>query len=538
MDSLSTMMGGRRRGKRYLLRDEFNDPRVAGAIHDTYATDGKNTRTVTDTEGKLSIVDGLLTCAGGKAAPAFYDPTLRFSPEAITRAVGRVVVWRKLTIADVTNTVNVGLFSETSGVGTGNTLRFITDKVISHENSLSGAMVAIPADGITYDLLMILRAAGALLYWKLSSASQWTFLWPASTNTTSPLYAGIGNYDAAFTLDRILHPLSVWMPTPRVSHGFSVLSPSDALGHAETGGLGAGGDGLAFVSATWSVSGGAAVNTPTVTGNVITNGTFPSDISGWTDASSAGASIAWNAGGWMDMLSDGAGSSRARQGLTTVVGTWYRLSFARTGGSAQWYGVGTSAGAFNIFPETVGSAASTSIVFLATSTTTWIQFRAKNVGASTLDDVTCGTLTTSTAFLLQQDAMPDANVVVSADLTVVAGFPAGVALVNDPTNPTAGIVLCHNATNLILYKFTDPTTWTALINTTATYAAGATICLSYDSTTGAARAYWNNALVGTQQTITDAEIVACRYIAAFNTGGGSAVDNLVCRNLFDTIPGV
>jgi len=56
---------------------------------------------------------------------------------------------------------------------------------------------------------------------------------------------------------------------------------------------------------------------PTATLNpgteLIVNGTFPSDISGWADASSAGGSIAWNAAGAMDLISTGGAYARAQQ---------------------------------------------------------------------------------------------------------------------------------------------------------------------------------------------------------------------------------
>ena len=58
---------------------------------------------------------------------------------------------------------------------------------------------------------------------------------------------------------------------------------------------------------------------------LVTNGTFDSDISGWTDTSDAGGAISWNASGYMEVTNT-SGTARALQSVTLEAGKTYRAS--------------------------------------------------------------------------------------------------------------------------------------------------------------------------------------------------------------------
>ena len=60
----------------WILRDEFNTALSAGSVHGTTSEPSGHTRTVKDTENKISIADGKLTFSGGKASPAVGDPAI------------------------------------------------------------------------------------------------------------------------------------------------------------------------------------------------------------------------------------------------------------------------------------------------------------------------------------------------------------------------------------------------------------------------------------------------------------------------------
>lgn len=505
------------------LFDDFRDERAAGTMNGTLATDGRNARTDNDTEGKLTHAGGLLVCSGGKASPAYGDPA-RWYP-AVTREVGRMILWRQLTIADVTARIELGVDTAASGGISENTFRFTVDTLIFLDGGVQVSTGPVPTDATAYDLLMILRAIGVLYYWRLSGSGPFTLLWPSTSRNNSPVYPGVSNYSTAFTLDHIRVPTRLWMPTPRLSHGFTALSPSDGAGHAETTGLGAGGAGVTLTGATWSVAGGKATNAPVAGDEKCTD-------TGFDNAGSWSAGTGWSVGGSVATKVPGV-TSGITQNVATI-GIWYQIQFDVKSITAGLFIpiVGGEA----IYPTRTIVADGYKAVSLAA--TAEMGVRGSSTTNGTVDNASVKPLTLSELFLLPQTAMPDANVVASADLTVVAGFPTGIALVNSTTNPTAGLTITHNGTNLVCRKFTTATTWTTLVDAAAAYSANAAIRFSYNSVTGALRCYYNSVLIGTEQTVTDAEIVACRYVTGFDTGGGGSVDNIVVSDLFVTVPGL
>jgi hypothetical protein len=64
--------------------------------------------------------------------------------------------------------------------------------------------------------------------------------------------------------------------------------------------------------------------------NLVTNGTFDTDISGWADESDAGGSIAWDSSGYLALTFAG-GNVRAVQDVSVVDGDWYFVSVKNTG---------------------------------------------------------------------------------------------------------------------------------------------------------------------------------------------------------------
>jgi hypothetical protein len=98
--------------------------------------------------------------------------------------------------------------------------------------------------------------------------------------------------------------------------------------------------------------------------NLITNGTFDTDLTGWDDVSSGG-SIGF-VGGTMQLGGNGA---RGEQDVTTVAGTLYQLEFDATVGTN--FHVGTASQGSQI---TTGATTSShhAVMFTATTTTTYI----------------------------------------------------------------------------------------------------------------------------------------------------------------------
>jgi hypothetical protein len=110
---------------------------------------------------------------------------------------------------------------------------------------------------------------------------------------------------------------------------------------------------------------------------LVTNGTFNTNLDGWTDASTAPSTMIWS-GGQAVAQTDGVAAARLRATVTTVIGKSYTLSSTGT----IPVGVGTTAGNANILTI----MANTSRDFVAQGTTTHIATATVANGA-TLDNV-------------------------------------------------------------------------------------------------------------------------------------------------------
>lgn len=118
---------------------------------------------------------------------------------------------------------------------------------------------------------------------------------------------------------------------------------------------------------------------------LVTNGLFDTDITGWTNQSTGVGSISWSAG--RIRTNSGAASSTGQyaqgyQAVSTVIGNNYTVGYDfinavhETSGSSQ-FRLGTTAGGTEITSKsfTTGSSLSETFSFTATTTTVYIAFR-------------------------------------------------------------------------------------------------------------------------------------------------------------------
>ena len=121
---------------------------------------------------------------------------------------------------------------------------------------------------------------------------------------------------------------------------------------------------------------------------LITNGTFDSDISGWTDKSAGSTYSEW-ASSRLSLVGDGASFVAAEQVLTTVAGCAYTVTYDRVGGSGEvncW--IGTTSGGFNLLNQSSTTPDSSfSLSFTAISTTSYIRFRHGSSSTNGIDNV-------------------------------------------------------------------------------------------------------------------------------------------------------
>jgi len=120
---------------------------------------------------------------------------------------------------------------------------------------------------------------------------------------------------------------------------------------------------------------------------LVTNGAFASDLTGWTLTKTASASIPDFNSGVMRMNADGSGFSRADQSFTTVAGKVYSVTFT-IAGTAQGVKIGTGSGLSNVANYVNQPVATTQKFFQAAGTTTWIRLEDGAVSASSFDNIT------------------------------------------------------------------------------------------------------------------------------------------------------
>lgn len=514
----------------WLLRDEFNTALSAGSVHNTTSEPSGHTRTVTDTENKLSIADGKLTFSGGKASPAWGDPAIWYP--SVARAAG-VSIILDITPTDATTSAEFGFDSGQSGNIVGNAMRITGDTIITYDGSTAGSSIFIPANATNYQLATILRSAGAYYFLKGGTATKWSMLWAGGADNTTPLYPGIANYDLASTNSFLRVPTTLWLPTPLASDGFGTAGVTDGLGHAEgvAGGIGEGGGGLAWQSggSTWSVSGGKMLNTPTLGEDIVTNGNMETGDppTGWSGYSTITVSRGdAHTGDYGIKGVSNTDDSGIVQNLTTVTGTMYKYSMwlkRESGTNSILHGI---SGVITFPNENIDS--------------TWVNFKASKVAVDTvtpyksillgtsgdttyhMDDVVVKPITLSTTMNTFQTSTPDVIATVSLS-AIKVGTQSGVVLnLDSVVNPQNFIVAYHDGLYVRLDKCVNGT-WTNVISDISLTYVDKELRVIKDGTTY--RLYHNNALIGTSQTISDASIINNTRHGLFSTDAGNTLDN-------------
>ena len=209
---------------RWLLRDEFSDTRAAGAVNGTPATPGPGTRTVTDTDNKLTIGGGVANFAPN-TVPADGDPGLWYG--AVARVAGRVLLFRANWA--VRGWSGVGF--DTNQVGAISELSFVSDNanlLRFYEGGLGYNWWSLLA-ATNYDLALVVGTVGGCFF--IRSAGVWLLEWTGRLGNTATLYPGIQSNAATFAVDYIRIPDALWLPTPLA---YDIFARADgALGSSE-----------------------------------------------------------------------------------------------------------------------------------------------------------------------------------------------------------------------------------------------------------------------------------------------------------------
>jgi hypothetical protein len=119
---------------------------------------------------------------------------------------------------------------------------------------------------------------------------------------------------------------------------------------------------------------------------LVTNGDFAANVTGWT-ASGAGASVSFDAG-TLKITAGAGGYGQGGQGITTVVGKAYKVTFDITASNqfSVYAQAGTVAGGSQNGQGTfVATATGLSLHFVASATTTYVSFQTGGVAGCTLN---------------------------------------------------------------------------------------------------------------------------------------------------------
>ena len=232
-------------GQKYLLRDDFLTTLADGAVNGTSCTPGPGTRTTIQIGGAAITIPsaGTLRFIGNNNST---DMVLIGS---IDRIAGTLMVG-KITL-DNTDPAQTSRYAGFVN----HYMRFAT--YVDIPVSVSPVLIA---NG-EYQLSVILRTTGADYFFKGGSYATWRYMGRQDAGTITPQQTLFKQYHAIryFDVNTTRVPDgTLWLPTPLISDGMSILASSDGLGHAETTGLGAGGGGVSWVDAvgTWQVAAG------------------------------------------------------------------------------------------------------------------------------------------------------------------------------------------------------------------------------------------------------------------------------------------
>ena len=198
-------------------------------------------------------------------------------------------------------------------------------------------------------------------------------------------------------------------------------------------------------------SGGTALRKIAYGSELVTNGTFDTDLTGWSDLSSGSSSIAWDSSSAINLIAvDGV--ARARATTVTEIGKVYQISVETTSGTGL-LNVGTSAGAGTYINENSISVGIETFIFTAASTVTHIQLANVVIpSTATMDNISV------------KEVLFD-----QGNLTLF-NHPADIPRIEyDANGNVLGLLVEESRTNLVTYSedFTNAS-WVKVANATGT----------------------------------------------------------------------
>ncbi len=158
----------RNKSPSYLVRDEFSSALTAGSVNGTLSVPGPGARVVTDTNSKISLANGSVSFA---TAAAVSDGL--WSSVLLARVAGRFVRSR-ITRPDTTCQPQLGLDTNQAGNPICGFMLASDDLYAVFNNvTLNVGLVA----AATYDLALVMRPNGLFYFIKGDTYTKWTLVW-------------------------------------------------------------------------------------------------------------------------------------------------------------------------------------------------------------------------------------------------------------------------------------------------------------------------------------------------------------------------
>lgn len=483
--------------------NRLDNASVTETVNGTAAYPGPGTRTVVDTGSKLSVTGGwcVVTNATGN-----YDPKLHYGD--IDPAIGQPL---RMSIRPWVSDCYFGYDDDGGNAAPKEGTALFVASTLRHVRS--GILVSTGYSPITagseYAVTMIPRSTGH--YTLLGSIGPVKLMFGTDGSSCPDnmdfqmFTTGIASSDDC---RRVVMPVRTWLPTP-LAYDVFTGSDGDPLGSSDTSGP----DSQTTPAVAWQTAGNwyitnnAATCAPTLGGDVILDGDMSSALNWTLDAD-------WSIGGGVATKAGAATGNIYQANLTA--GVWYNAigTFSLS--------VSTFSFIFGSSVNVVATSGTGSFSVVGRSAGTWAGVRGGPTAAGTADDVAYYGL--SMPELLALQPMSTTNVFSAVNLTLVARNPGGLALNwDDPTTPTKGVIVWHDGSGTVKLETLSSGTWTTVQSTSATYSASAPLMCRVDGTSYTV--YYNNALVGSTQTVTG---FTGGYCGMFNTYGGNTLDAYTC----------
>lgn len=172
---------------------------------------------------------------------------------------------------------------------------------------------------------------------------------------------------------------------------------------------------------------------------LLSNGTFDANLANWTIQGSGGSTVTWNAG-TARIAPDGVNAALIAQGVPTVAGRTYRVSFDAAGAPVIVI-VGTAIGNSSLYNSTAATTpvgVGNTFTFVGTGATVWISFTRTAAVVITIDNISVKAVDPDRSHkrknLNVNGTITRAPVAAGAQLVAYSGF-SSVNYLEQPYNP-------------------------------------------------------------------------------------------------------